>query len=417
VKQAFTLGGFGIANMASALLFQWMFLTMLGPGIETDALFAGMTVPQLFATIISASMTQVLVPVFAGETPDEQRRDAWTLVIFYGGFFVVAAIALAASASIWAPLTVYGFSEDAKTMTTGFAMISVMGMVFTGINAVQTALAFAQNRYIWADSATILANLIALALLYYLLPLYGAIAVAWIAVARLAIQTIFLFRSMGRPAAIRLSAPVISLAWQRLKPLIFGAAYYKMDPLVDRFLLSSMVPGTLSLFYLAQQLFSAASQVVVKALATPAVTKLSIAAKEFKSVVFSSTLKRTAVQITAIGIASILALAFVGQPILSFLLEHRQFETQDTHMLWLIMLLSCGQFIWGALGSLLTGAFYSKGDTKTPTLLGCITFTIGIFIKVVMFKIWGIYGLAAAITLFFSLSIASQAAMLRFKYF
>lgn len=417
MKQAFTLGGFSIANMGSALLFQWMFLTMLGPGVETDALFAGMTIPQLFATIISASMTQVLVPVFAGETPDEQRRDAWTLVAFYGGFFVIAALALAATASIWAPLTVFGFREDAKTLTAGFAMISVIGMVFTGINAVQTALAFAQNRYIWADMAPMLANLIALVLLYFLLPIYGATAVAWIAVARLAIQTIFLFRSMGRPKSVSFKAPVISLAWQRLKPLIFGAAYYKMDPLVDRFLLSSLTPGTLSLFYLAQQLFGAASQIIVKALATPAVTKLSIAAKENRRDIFAATLTRNAFLITAIGVLSIFALAAIGQPILSFVLEGKQFNQNDIYMLWIIMLLSSGQFIWGALGSLMAGAFYSYGDTKTPTLLGCFTFTVSVFVKIFLFYTCGAYGLSIAISIFFSMSIVSQIIALRLKYF
>ena len=44
------------ANIASNLLFQWLVLTMLGPGMLTDALFAGMTLPQLFTAIVSSSL-------------------------------------------------------------------------------------------------------------------------------------------------------------------------------------------------------------------------------------------------------------------------------------------------------------------------------------------------------------------------
>jgi putative peptidoglycan lipid II flippase len=404
MKQAFTLGGVSVANIGSALLFQWLLLKVLGPGVETDALFAGMTIPQLFATIISSSMTHVLVPIFAGEQLRAQRADAWTLVLYYGAFFIIAAFVLAITASIWAPATVLGFGNEAKQLTASFAMISVIGMVFTGINAVQTALAFAQGRYIWADTAPMIANLIALALLIWLLPRYGAVAAAWIAVLRLALQTILLFRSMGWPADINLKAPVVALAWQRLKPLILGSSYYKMDPLVDRFLLSSMVPGTLSLFYLAQQLYGAASQVVVKALATPAVTRLAVAVKDGDQRGFASTVKRTSVTITLVGLVVIAAIALVGQPIISALLETGNFDSEDSHLLWWLLILTSGQFVFGILGSLLSGAFYAQGDTKTPVWLGMISFTIGLVIKGVLFSMFGSIGVAISVSIYYMMS-------------
>lgn len=404
MKQAFTIGGVSVANIGSALLFQWLLLTMLGPGVETDALFAGMTVPQLFATIISSSMTHVLVPIFAGEHLREQRANAWTLIVFYGAFFVLTAFVLAITANIWAPVTVFGFSDSAKQLTANFAMISVIGMIFTGINAVQTALAFAQGRYIWADTAPMIANLIALALLIWLLPRYGAVAAAWIAVLRLALQSLLLFRAMGWPTRPDFKAPVVALAWQRLKPLIFGASYYKMDPLVDRFLLSTMAPGTLSLFYLAQQLYGAASQVLVKALAVPAVTRLAVAVKEGDQRGFAAIIMRTSVVSTLIGFAAIAAIALVGLPMISTLLEMGNFDSGDSHLLWWLLLLTSGQFVFGILGSLLSGAFYAQGDTKTPVWLGMISFTIGLVIKGVLFSMFGLNGVAISVSIYYMMS-------------
>jgi putative peptidoglycan lipid II flippase len=406
MKQALTLGSLSLTNIMSAILFQWFLLTMLGPGIETDALFAGMTIPQLFATIISASMTHVLVPIFAGESRDKQRREAWSLLIVYGVIFAAITSALALTAQWWAPLTVLGFSAQAKSLATSFAQISVIGIVFTGINAVQTAFAFAQRRYIWADLAPMIANVAALALLVLLLPRYGAAAAAWIAVFRLALQTLLMFRGMGAPNRPDFKTPTIGLAWQRLRPLILGASYYKMDPLVDRFLLSSMVPGTLSLFYLAQQLYGAASQVMVKAFAVPAITRLSVANKADDTAAFSQDLRRTSLIMTGVGAALIACLILVGQPVLSLMLEHGKFNAGDSRLLWLILVLSCGQFIWGALGGLVAGAFYASGDTRTPTWLGSVSFTISIAVKIAMFRCYGVYGLAIAVTIFFSMTIA-----------
>jgi putative peptidoglycan lipid II flippase len=405
MKQALTLGSLSATNIGSALLFQWLLLTMLGPGVETDSLFAGMTIPQLFATIISASMTHVLVPIFAGESREDQHRDAWSLATLYGAVFIAVVVVLILTAQWWVPLTVLGFSSQAKSLTTSFAQISLIGMVFTGINAVQTALAFAQRRYIWADVAPMIANLVALALLATLLPYYGAIAAAWIAVFRLLLQTALLFRIMGHFRKPDFKTPAISLAWQRLRPLILGASYYKMDPLIDRFLLSSVVPGTLSLFYLAQQFYAAASQVIVKALAVPAITRLSIANKADDTATFAKDFRRTCLIMTSVGTALIVCLIMLGQPVLSLVMEHGKFHATDSRLLWLILVLSCGQLIWGALGTLVAGAFYARGDTHTPTLLGSVSFTISIAIKIAMFGYFGVYGLAVAVTIFFSITI------------
>ena len=70
MKQAIQLGTLSAANIGIAFLFQWYVLTQLGPGIETDALFAGMTLPQLVLTVISGSLMHVLVPLLAGEDQD-----------------------------------------------------------------------------------------------------------------------------------------------------------------------------------------------------------------------------------------------------------------------------------------------------------------------------------------------------------
>ena len=406
MRQALQLGGISGANIVSAVLFQWLLLTMLGPGLESDALFAGLTIPQLFSTVVSSSLTHVLVPLLAGEDADSQRHDTWTLMALCGALFATISVFLVATTPWWAPWTVAGFSAEGKVLTTQFAQISVIGMTFAGINAVQIAYGYARGRYTWADGAPMTANIIALGLLILLLPRYGAIAAAWISVGRLMFQTLLLMRGMGAPARPDFSTTLIAKAWARMKPLLLGASYYKMDPLVDRYLLSSLLPGTLSIFYLAQQLYGAASQVVVKALAVPAITRLAIAHKAGNAAEFARDLRRTTAIMTGIGVFLIACLIMVGLPILRLMLEHGKFQASDSRLLWLILVLSCGQFIWGALGSMLAGAFYARGDTRTPSWLGSLSFTIAIGIKILMFSYYGVYGLAIAVSIYFFMSVA-----------
>ena len=66
MKQAMQLGTLSAASIGVAFLFQWYVLTQLGPGMETDAFFAGMTLPQLVLAVISGSLMHVLVPLTSG---------------------------------------------------------------------------------------------------------------------------------------------------------------------------------------------------------------------------------------------------------------------------------------------------------------------------------------------------------------
>jgi len=82
MKKAVQLGAISAGNIGIVFVIQWYVLIQLGPGIETDALFAGMTIPQLALTIISGSLMHVLVPLLSGEDEKKLKHDAW-------GFFLI----------------------------------------------------------------------------------------------------------------------------------------------------------------------------------------------------------------------------------------------------------------------------------------------------------------------------------------
>src|SRR3972149_2559662 len=89
------------ASIGLTILFQWVVLTQVGPGPETDALFAGTTVPQLVLAVISASLTHVLVPLLAGENRERVRQDTWTFLALIVALFGLIAVVLALLASWW----------------------------------------------------------------------------------------------------------------------------------------------------------------------------------------------------------------------------------------------------------------------------------------------------------------------------
>jgi putative peptidoglycan lipid II flippase len=413
VKQTVQLGALSAANIIISFLFQWYVLTKLGPGMETDALFAGMTIPQLVLAIISGSLMHVLVPILAGEDEDCLRHDAWCLLALVGGLFGALAVLLFIAAPWWIPLTVPGFDEAGKVLTVELTRIQLIGMVFAAINGVQWAAYHARQQFVWAESIQILANLLALLLLVWALPRFGVIAAAWISSLRMALQTLLLAPGMGMPVWPDVRSPAIFLAWQRIKPLLLGAAYYKTDPLVDCFLLSTSASGSLSLYYLAQQIYGAVSQVLNKSIATPLVPRLSKFHKSGDLVSFRRLYHQKFLQTGIISLLGIFVFGLIGQGMLNLLVGYGNISGNNIAELWWIMIWLSGMFVGGAMGQLSSSAFYAFGDTTTPTRIGIYSYTFYIPLKLILFHYFGVMGLALVTSTFLLVNLCLQSIQLR----
>ena len=416
MKQAIQLGTLSAANIGIAFLFQWYVLTQLGPGTETDALFAGMTLPQLVLAVISGSLMHVLVPLLAGEDEDRLRHDAWGFLVLVGGLFGVLATVLYATAPWWIPLTVPGFDAAGKALTVELTRIQLIGMVFAAVNGVQWAAYHAKQQFVWAEFTPILVSTFALLLLIWALPRYGVVAAAWISTLRMGLQTLLLAPGMGRPVWPDLRSPTIGAAWQRIKPLLLGTAYYKTDPLVDRFLLSTAGSGSLSLYYLGQQIYGAVNQVINKAIVTPLVPILSKLHKAGDVSGFRKAYRRKLLQVGTISIASLLALGLIGQATRNLLVGHGNVSANNVRELWWIMLLMGGVLVGGAMGQISSSSFYASGDTTTPTRIGIYSYTLFIPVKFASFYYFSVLGLALVTSVFVAVNFLFQNHQLKKNY-
>jgi peptidoglycan biosynthesis protein MviN/MurJ (putative lipid II flippase) len=417
MKQTIQLGALSAANIGISFLFQWYVLTQLGPGLESDALFAGMTIPLLVLAVISGSLMHVLVPILAGEDEERLRHDAWGLLVLVGGLFGLLAAVLYASAPWWIPITVPGFSAAGQALTVELTRIQLIGMVFAAINGVQWAAYHARQQFVWAEFTPILASVFALLLLIWALPRFGVIAAAWIGALRMGLQTLLLAPGMGRPVYPNLKSVAIQQAWQRIKPLLLGTTYYKTDPVVDRFLLSTASSGSLSLYYLAQQIYGAVNQVLNKAIAAPLVPLLSKLHKEGDRDGFWRAYHRSVLQVGLIALCGFFVLGLFGQELLNLLIGYGQVSSGNVAELWWIMIWLGGMFVGGAIGQISSSSFYASGDTTTPTKIGIYSYSFYIPGKIILYYLFGITGLALSTSMFLLLNFFLQNFYLKRKYF
>jgi len=406
MKLTLQLAALSIMNIGTAFLFQWYVFIEIGPGMQTDAFFAGMTVPNLILAVISGSLTHVLVPILAGENDQSRHHDAWAFVVLIGGLFTVVAVLLYTLAPWWIALTLPGFTPEGLDLTVRLTRIQLIGMVVTAISAVQMAVYHARHQFIWTELAPIISGLLAFPLLVWLLPSHGVIAAAWIYTGRMILLGLALAPVMGRPAWPDLHTPAVMTAWRRIKPLILGTSYYKTDQLVDRFLLSAASAGSISLFYLAQQLYTAASQVIGKALATPLVPRLSVLHKAKDQAGFKQVYLRKLAQTIGIALTGIVFIGLFGNAALSLLIGHGSVSADNVTELWWLMIWLAGVFVGGTGGQICANAFYASGNTMTPTRITVITYSLFLIVKVVSFQVAGMMGLALAASAYYLVNLS-----------
>ena len=82
-------------------------------------------------------------------------------------------------------------------------------------------------------------------------------------------------------------------------------------------------------------------------------------------------------------------LLVIGERILNLLIGHGGVTRDNVHLLWLIMVALVGFFIAGAMGVVTSKTFYAMGDTRTPTRMSIVTYTLYIPAKVLGFlSLW-----------------------------
>jgi putative peptidoglycan lipid II flippase len=380
--------------------YQWYVLTRVGPGSQTDALFAGMMIPQFILAVVAGSLSYVLVPLLATEQDGDRGRLAWTLFQGMALFWGSLAALLVALAPLWVPLTVPGFDSATTRLTVDLTRIQLVGLVFTGIAGIQAAAYQARHRFLAAETAPLVAALVGFGFVIWGLPRMGIAAAAWASVVRGACQTALQLPALGRyyPPAPH---PGLRRAWLRLVPLLSGASYYKADGLIDRLLASLGPTGALSLYHLSLQLYASAHTVLNRAIVAPVIPRLARTSATGQWRDFSLLSRQRLRVMLLIGLGGIAVLIVAGRPLLSALLGHGQFSEARIGELWWILLLLSGVWVGGAAGQVLASSFYACGDTRTPTRIGVIGFTLAIGLKLLAFWYFGLPGLAVAASIYY----------------
>jgi peptidoglycan biosynthesis protein MviN/MurJ (putative lipid II flippase) len=256
-----------------------------------------------------------------------------------------------------------------------------------------------------------MANLAGLLFLVYALPRFGIKAAAWNTVFYNSLKLVFLLPVLERWCRPAWRSSTLREAWRLYKPVLPAQAYLRTEPLLDRFLSSMNGAGGLSLLYVAQQIYANLVLVTSKAVVAPVVPRLAVEASARDWRAYRRTYRNRLLLIALLTCAGGLLLAF-GLPVLRLTIGHAGVTAANVHTLWLVMIALAGAFAGGVSGQVASAAFYAAGNTRTPTKVSVLVYTLYLPLKIAVFLSYGLIGLAATVSAYFVASFLVQFLML-----
>jgi putative peptidoglycan lipid II flippase len=411
-RQGVNLGALAACNAALAGLSAWYIVTRMGLNVETDAFFASGALPQLAFLLLSTTLLPVLAPLLATRDAERLREDAWLFFLLVTTLFGLFGAALYASCGLWAPLLVPGFSVEGKSLTVGLTKIQLVSMVLNAGIVTLWAAHHARRRFVWVEFSGVLANLAGLLFLVWALPRFGIRAAAWNTVFYNGLKLAFLLPVLGRWRRPAWPSPTAREAWRLFMPFLPGQAYLRAEPLLDRFLASTKEAGSLSLLYVAQQIYANAMLVTNKAVVAPLAPRLALAAGAGEWRRYRRAYRARLLLIGLISSLGVLLLLAFGTHALGLTIGHAGVTAENVYTLWLVIIALAGAFFGGVSGQVASGAFYAMGDTKTPTKVSALIYTLYLPLKIAVFLSYGLMGLAVTMSTYFVVSFLVQFVML-----
>jgi len=412
-----------LLNLLLSFLAQIVVAFTFGASADLDAFVTASTIPLLLSTVVSGSLTYALMPqlvhIQMTDSNEALMRFVSAVLILSAVFFGGIALMIAILSEEIIRLTNPGFSNDLVSSAAFLLRIQSPIIVFVAINAILISYHQAHRKYGRIALAPVILPLILLVFVSFTGDVWGVQTLAYATLIGYAVQ-LFMLRLPG----VRLVAPreavrmeAVKTLIRNMKPLFGGSIVFKTDALVDRFFASQLGSGPISHLWYSRKIIDASTTMLATGISTTSFTRLSEYSTRDDEPMMAKKLLEVLQILGFFAVPFTLFLCVYASEIIQILLERGLFLASDTTQVGILLVAQSGVLVGGSFGLILANAFYSLQDTRTPTIISLITYPFGVALKVWWFAVWGVAGVAAAMSVYVVTNCVILLIMLRRRFF
>lgn len=407
------LGKAALLLAASALLSRVlgygrdiMLAYFAGVGWQSDAYFAAFIIPDWLNYLLAGSALSIgFLPLYTRALNRGGEAEASRLLATVLGN--LAVIAVTATGLLWwqadrlIAIQFPEFTEEAHRLTVETVRILLPAQVAFILGGILKATLFARGRFGAAALAPLVYNLATILGGVLLYPALGVKGFAWgVLVGAVLGPFLAPFLDARRDGPVRLRVSWMDRDFGRYlalaAPLMLGQSLLTVDEWFDKWFGGLLAAGSVAQLTYARRLMLVPVAVVGQAIATAALPALTQLWERGRKEETNATLLRALQGGASLGVMALVAFAMLAAPVVEVFYQRGAWTESDTQIVGrLLFILSLSIPAW-ILQQIVVRAFYARGDTWRPMVLGTV-----IVLAAIPFYRWmalahGVEGLAWA---------------------
>lgn len=428
---ALLLGAASLASRFLGVLRDRVLAGEFGAGDTLDIYYAAFRIPDLvFNLLILGALSAGFIPIFTAalcraREKNEQPKEAWEIV---SGVMNIMAVALVLLCSLFILLSPFvipaitpGFGAGKMALTITMTEIMMLSPIFLGLSNILGGVLQSFKRFFVYALAPIFYNIGIIIGALFFTRWWGIYGLAWGVVA-------------GAAAHMLIQAPAV---WQLgfkyrwfldfanssvrkigklMIPRTLGLAVSQVNLVVMTVIASTLVPGSLAVFNLANNLQYFPVGIIGISFAVAAFPLLGEFAAAGKKEEIVKSFSHTTRQIIFFIIPASVLLLVLRAQIVRVIFGAGYFDWEDTILTADTLAYFVLSLFAQALIPLLARFFYALQDTKTPFIIGLFSAAINILAAIFLVKPWGVAGLAMAFSISSVMNFCLLWIMLRIKF-
>ena len=370
---------------------------MFGPGDGMDAFFLAFKIPNFLRRLFAeGAFNQAFVPVLSEYRSQRIHDEVKQLVDSVAGSLSSVLLALTVVVVITAPIIsipiAYGFRENPIKFALFVEMLQITFpyLFLISLTAFASAILNSYDKFAIPALTPALLNIAMIGSAVFLSPYMAQpeVALAWGVLIAGVCQLVFQLPYLARLRLLPLPKlnPMhegVQRVMKLMVPALFGVSVSQINLLLDAFIASLLVSGSVSWLYFSDRLVELPLGIFGIAIATVVLPSLSRKHAANSITEFSAMLDWAFRMILIIAVPASLALVLLSEPLIITLFQGQNFSVDDVSKVTTsLQAYTLGLVAFMAIKIFAPG-YYSRQDTSTPVRIGMIAMVANMVLNMV----------------------------------
>lgn len=370
----------------------------------SDAYLISLTIPSVIFGFIGVGISTGYIPLYSKIVNEQGSKEGTkytnnlinilmvlcTVIVIFGIIFTEPIVKLFAS----------GFEGETLALAIRFTKIGLIGMYFTGLISIFNAFLQLKDNYIIPALIGFSMNIVVILSIFissktdiWVLAVGSVLSL----VAQLLLIIPFVCKKgyKYQPVMDFKDERIINMALIAL-PVILGVSVNQINVLVDRTLASGIAVGGISALNYANRLNGFVQGMFVASIATVMYPMISKMAAESNISGLKNSVAEAINLVNLLVIPATVGAMIFSEPVVKLLFGRGAFDLDAISMTSSSLFFYSFGMLGFGLREILSRAFYSVQDTKTPVINASIAVVINIILNIILSRFLGIGGLALA---------------------